>query len=388
MFPRKHTISGKELINKWNTGIHELSYLILKHDITVLDPSNLPKIKFSFNPDDYKIDSEKVLDIILNDPNSLSAMLFWLPDLTRLAIAKDISSLKSKATSKPSSLAEEISSHKQKSPSKPHSSNPDTGVRYCRKSRKGYSPFSRTEPEKHVKDTTKSEKTIKNIIEDQEEKIQQHSNVFSLIGKVWFVKFNQQEWGLYPDQKKYKYLAYLLNLSANIGTNDLREVSIENYALTDCVNPKSDLPKKNNYCEENSDELVSAEYLSKEEIWLVKDNLKNLLDKIAVAKDYDDENMIKHAEEEFYEYVRHLKSQGVIPVIKDDGNKIYLKCHKRLNAEGEKIRQTVKNNIRNAIKDFKDKMPSLVEHLENFCKTKLTETIYHPIPPTSWFVSF
>jgi hypothetical protein len=56
MLPRKHTISGKELINRWNTDAHELSYLILKHDITVLDSSNIPKIKFSFNPDDYRID--------------------------------------------------------------------------------------------------------------------------------------------------------------------------------------------------------------------------------------------------------------------------------------------------------------------------------------------
>ena len=191
MFPRKHTISGKELISKWSTDIHELSYLTLKHGITVLDSSILPKIKFSFNPADYKIDFGKVLDTIRNDPTRLNRMLFWLPELERLEIEKEISSLKSKASSKSPALT------------------PDSGVRYSRKYSENIR-FRRAKPEEQKSDTIKSKKTIMNVIDDQQDEIRQHSNVFSLIGKIWFIKFKQQEWGLFPDHQKYKYKNYCL----------------------------------------------------------------------------------------------------------------------------------------------------------------------------------
>ena len=350
MLPRKHTIDGAQLGNMWNVNIVELAYLIMKLNISVLSPSQVPSVKFFFNPKEYRIDTVTLLNIIQSYPFDLYRMQFWEPEIEKLS---------SKATA----------------------------FRYSKikgsgKTRRGLYRLGKS-PE-----PSNTENALKDVVEIHEDKIKNNSNVFSLVGKVWFVKFNQKEWGLYPDHKKYKYIAHLLNLAANDGAEDNQEVSISNLNLNLCVDPKDLHTEKNNYSEDGLGELDSTEQLSQEEIQIIKENLKNLLNRIELAKDYDDEALIDHAKEEFFSYVKILKQQGVVPLIKDDGDKIFLKCQTRLDKGNEKIRQLVKNNIRNAIRDFNDRMPGLREHLEHFCKTRLTETIYHPIPPASWFVSF
>jgi hypothetical protein len=373
MLPRKHTVSGKELINRWNTDIHELSYLILKHDITVLDSSNIPKIKFSFNPDDYRIDFAQVLNILRNDPTSVCKMLFWLPELESLAIEKEISSLKSKTTPKPPT------------------STPDTGVRYSR-GRPGNIRFRRAEPEKKEKDTTKPEKTIKNVIEDQEEEIRQQSNVFSLIGKVWFVKFKQQEWGLYPDQEKYKYIANVLNLPNNGYDKGDLEFSIYN---TELVGKVKGLEITEEYQDDKTQEGLGdlneshlSEILTSQEVKKFKEIGYELLEQLGKAKDAGDQELIDDAKMNIVKYRSYISNEyGIKTTVSDDETKIYFRIFHRSSKENEKIRQRIKNQIKNAIKDFHDSLPMLRMHLDRSIKTKSYKTVYLPETHISWHIT-
>jgi len=96
MLPRKHIISCTELCRRWNTDFFGLSYLILKYDITILDYHKIPRIKFFFNPNDYRIDTAEVLNIIQKDPRTLEYGTFWLPEIEKLSASGEISNFKSK----------------------------------------------------------------------------------------------------------------------------------------------------------------------------------------------------------------------------------------------------------------------------------------------------
>jgi hypothetical protein len=71
---------------------------ILKHDISVLESSQIPTVKFSFDPKDFKADTANLLNIIQNKPTSLYGKLFWLPEIENLAIEKDLTFIQPKAT--------------------------------------------------------------------------------------------------------------------------------------------------------------------------------------------------------------------------------------------------------------------------------------------------
>lgn len=365
MLSRKHTIDGAGLLNMWDINIHELSYLILKHDISVLEPSSIPRFKFFFNPDKYKIDTAPLLEIIQNVPSRLYKKLFWLPELEGSAIEKDLSSIKSKASSqsieKPSVPLGRYYRPKPKIPEK-----------------------SKTE-----KETTVSENKIKDVIEIHEEDIKTNSNVFSLMGKVWFVKFKQQEWGLYPDQEKYKYIANLLSLAATESERKDLKFSIYNAELVARVKNKdiSELYQDRDEKEDLNDSSLADE-LSDEEIDKFKELGYNLLEDLNKANDSGDQKRIADANEKISKYRSFLFNEhGIKTTISNDGHDIYFKKYYRSNKEQEKIRQLIKNQTRNAIKDFNDRMPTFRMHLESSINPKLVKSMYIPEKYYSWHVS-
>jgi hypothetical protein len=376
MFPRKHTISGLKLMAKWDMDVHELSYLILKHGIIVLKSSDIPKIKFSFNPEYYKIDFTKLLDTIQKDPNSLSEKLFWLPELEKPSIKKEVSSLKSKSNKEPSPPApHELGRYRGK----------DQELRFCRD---GQSPkVSKSEP------TPPAEShSIKDIIEEHESGIKQHSNVFSLMGKVWFVKFKQQEWGLYPDQEKYKYIANILNLPNNsYNTGDL-EFSIYN---TELVEKVKGVELTEEYRGDKAQEDIGdlnesnlSEVLTSQEVKKFKEIGYELLEQLKKAKDAGDQEQIDDAKKNLVKYRSYISSEyGIKTKISDDETKIHFKILHRSGKENEKIRQRIKNQIKNAIKDFHDSLPMLRMHLDRSIKTKSYKTVYLPETHTNWHIS-
>ena len=63
---KKNIIYGSRLAEKWGVDPHELSYIILKQNLSVLDlPSRFNRYS-KYDPNYYKIDSEKLLETILN----------------------------------------------------------------------------------------------------------------------------------------------------------------------------------------------------------------------------------------------------------------------------------------------------------------------------------
>ena len=65
---RKDTINGNRLAAKWGIDIHVLSYLIIKYDLSVLDPPKNFMSKLFFKPNNFRIDVDKILKIMTNGP--------------------------------------------------------------------------------------------------------------------------------------------------------------------------------------------------------------------------------------------------------------------------------------------------------------------------------
>ncbi len=234
------------------------------------------------------------------------------------------------------------------------------------------------------------ELTLKLVVEAHNEEIETNPNVFSLLGKAWFVKFNRNEWGIYPELEKYKYIALLLELFSYTNDPDNLDFSISNLELVGKVKGKKyevKIFKDKEHGEDLYDEAKNAEILTKEEIDSLKQVGYNLLSKLKKAKQWDNYNLINELDEELDKYKAYLqKNYGIIPKF-GDGN-IKFKIRKRPKPEYEKIRQLIKNQINNAIDDFRDRMPSLFQHLKNCIRLKSFDTTYLPEAKIYWHVSY
>jgi hypothetical protein len=239
----------------------------------------------------------------------------------------------------------------------------------------------------HPKKTKKKPSVIlKNVIEEHERDIKINPNVFSLIGNVWFVKFKNQEWGLYPDHEKYKYIVYLLELTKSFSEN--HDYYIYNSDLISKIKDKSASSANDDAAlKEDLNESDLGKELTSEDFKKFQDIGYNLLEELNVAKQVEDPIKQKEAEEGFKTYQSHILNEyGIKSQISDDGLKIYFGIYYRPSKEGEKLRQLIKNQTNNAIKDFKEGMPKLAKHLKLCIKTKLKKTVYMP-EQIHWLVS-
>jgi hypothetical protein len=340
MHSRKDTISGDAITSTYGITTYTLSYQILKYSLTVLDPSSFSSL-----------DLIKILDILQKDNFKISNYLFFLPEIEKNS---DFQEFKKEKIERDRKRAKEVV--------KPR----NLDIRYLPK-------FSKTS------------QTLQNVIEDHDNYIKYQPNVFSLISKVWFIKFQQDEWGLYPDHEKYKYIAALLNAS-----NNNEELSISNTNLISEVKG-TDVDKLFEKAE-TQDELSDsdlAEKLTSEEYNRFKDIGYDLLERKKSALERNRLKLYQKAGEELEKYRSYLlNSYGIKAIIHKNGNDIYFKTLYRSSREVEKSRQVVKNQIRNAIKDFKKSMPILRKHLRNSISTKLNNSIYHPEANTNWHISF
>ncbi len=395
---RKDTINGKRLAAKWGIDdIHELSYHILKYDLSVLDPPKNLILKLFSKPNNFRIDSDKILEIIQSNPRKLYDKLFLADEIDKVSKEINFSSLT-----------------KTKSESSVSDSN--TGVKYRRSEPQETShPVTkgdRSKPQetdivtvddclqldfevdeivsgKEKKTDAVPEKALKDVIEDHEGNIKKYSNVFSLIGKVWFVKFKKQEWGLYPDQKKYKYIGHLLGLPDNSLDGEYPEYSIPNADLVAKVRGKEITEEPHAGIEQDGlNGSFLADTLSPEEIENLKKIGYNFLEKLNEGEKSGNQNLIDDAQKQIDEYRSYLLNEhGIKATISVVGHKIHFKSLHRSGGENEKIRQLVKNQTNNAIKDFQDHMPMLRNHLKNSLKTKVYATTYSPQTHISWHVS-
>jgi hypothetical protein len=389
MSRRTKAITGEQLMAKWHIDEYDLSYLILKHELTVLDPPKIPILKTFLRSRHVRTDSEKFLKIIMNDPHSLQQKLFLVEEIENMG---DLSSIyiersKQKMRSFLSSL-EDLSSG-QPEPRSPEKDDSEQSlpVRYSRKS-----PASRTRtPSREFNKAfgITDESMLKDAIEDHESEIKSTPNVFSLIGKVWFVKFKNDEWGLYPDQEKYKYIATLLSLSNENPKDKELEYSIYNVDLMVKVKGKKISAEAPNYDEQGDlSRSDLAETFSSEDVGRFRESWHEILEELREARESGDQKLVNETQDKIDRYRSILLNDyGIQTMISKDETRVFFKTLHRASAENEKVRQIVKNQINNAIKDFKEHMPMFGRHLRHSLKTKLYNTLYSPENHILWHVS-
>ena len=365
-----------QLAREWKVDPHELSYVILKQNLAVLD---IPRRTYQFSkydPNYYKIDSTKLLKIIQNERLNLRDKAFWLPEIQR--VTDYVSSLPKK---------------NRKTPNWPFEIYYFPNVRLCKGSPKDYQRSKEKKDkiekiEQALPEQTKKKPTdiLKKVIEEHESDIKKNSNVFLLLGKVWFVKFKNKEWGLYPDLEKYKYIVHLLELTKSASEN--HEYFIYNSDLISKIKEINDSSENSEtVLKEDLNESDLGKELSPEDFKKFKDIGYGLLEELNIAKQAEDSIKQNKAEEVFKTYQSHILNEyGIKSQISDNGLKIHFGTYYRPSKESEKLRQLIKNQINNAIKDFNESMPTLSKHLQSCLKTKLNKTVYTP-EKINWQVS-
>ena len=155
---KKNLIYGTQLTKKWGIDSHELSYIILKQNLSILD---LPK-RFNryskYDPNYYKIDPEKLTDIIKYNSKSLHDKAFWIPEIQK---ATDYANLLPKKIH-----ISPVHSHLR------------TMVRFSKVMPSDFQPSKEDKIETHIKQTQREpENAIKDIIEGHERDIKINPNV-------------------------------------------------------------------------------------------------------------------------------------------------------------------------------------------------------------------
>jgi len=361
---KKNIIWGDKVIKEWGVSYHELSYIILKQNLSILDPAKLFTRQRRYDFDYFKLDSEQLIETIQESPRLLRYRAFWKPEIQK---ATDYVSLLPRKTCEPYDY--------------------NSGIRFSRVAEDSQ-PFKKDKTETQPQQAQDEPYSgLKNIIEEHEGNLKNYSNVFSLIGKVWFVKFKNQEWGLYPDHEKYKYIAYVLDSTKSVPGK--LGYSVYNLDLKGKVKGKS--VSSENYDTVLKEDLNVSDLgtdLTPEEYRRFKDIGYELLEELNEAKQSDDPVKEKEAEEDFKKYQSHILNEyGIKSQISKDGLKIYFGTYYRSSKDSEKLRQSIKNQINNAIKDFKESMPTLSIHLRNSLKIKLDRTLYSPEHRAHWQIA-
>jgi hypothetical protein len=209
------------------------------------------------------------------------------------------------------------------------------------------------------------------------------------MGRVWFAKFAEAEWGLYPDQQKYRYIAHVLSLCNGHPKAQDSEHSIYNADLYAKVSGK-ETGSESHADGETTRPLSTSDLgdkLSQEDINGFRKVGNDLLDQLHEAKEAGNPTHVKKVQENIDLYRSHPFNQyGIKTVISKDEKSISFRVLYRASAEVEKLRQLVKHQIRKATEDF-DRMPRFQSHLQHSFKMKSNKTFYSPESPTSWYVS-
>jgi hypothetical protein len=112
-----------------------------------------------------------------------------------------------------------------------------------------------------------------------------------------------------------------------------------------------------------------------------------LLEHLREARESGNPDLIGKAEKDIHLYRSHLSNNyGIMAKVSKDEEKIHFRKYHRPTREIEKLRQLVKNQVNNAIKDF-DRMPGFQSHLHHSLHIGSHKTVYSPENPTAWTVT-
>ena len=355
---------GRLLLTHYGADIPELYYQIIKLGLTVLEKRPRKSwLRYFLKPEYQRINSEQLLEIIQHDPQKLENKLFLASEAANLPPPRKIDAEASLVR------APHSESDKQKLESESRPSDSSVG--------------------KEPRASLDNKFFLRMAIEDHESHMKNSPNVFSLLGKVWFIKFNNEEWGLYPDYEKYKYVANVLSLSSEATEGGKGEYTIHIVGLVAKVKG-NELPDENEV--EPDEEGLSHTYLSeeitKEEIGRIGEIGHQLLDQLREARKSQDQERIHKVLEIIARYRSHLlREYGIRTRVSEDEKRIKFKSLHRSGKEIEKVRQLVKNQISNAIRDLGKHMPLFATHLEHSLRTTDYKAVYSPEQPISWTIS-
>jgi hypothetical protein len=278
MTQNREFITGKKLIGRWyGLGKRNFYYLagdILKYDLTVVDGVENPGTENSII---IGVKPAGIAHILQNEPQTLKKRLFYFPEIEAV----------------------------ERRPN-----------------------FSIIDPHRRYKSSAeiKIPKTIRDVVEFEDDEIRNNHNVFALRGKVWFVKYNQKEWGLYPFHQKYKYVACLLSFSMSSKGDPL--IAVRNPELISFV--KKNSPEKPDSNPEDMEGLQrdhnglgilknKSKYLDKKFKELI-DAGNELVSIIDIAQASGNPDSISDAQEKFDIFKNYMSDEyGIACGISDHG---------------------------------------------------------------------
>ncbi len=227
-------------------------------------------------------------------------------------------------------------------------------------------------------------------VEQFEPDLKNHENVFYAFSKAWMVKFKDKI-TILPNQEKHRYIPNILNSSnRHIIGKELR-LEISNIEL---VSRATGMELEDGgydislgEYEEEYKEESPFESISGKDFNSMKKAARKILSKIKTSKLSNDRQAQDEAYNAYEIFKQYASDHGLYCRLDEENMQINLKPLLKLKPEQEKIRQRIKNQIANAIKDMEADIPMLATHLRKSIKTKLTTTIYSPENPTEWFIS-
>lgn len=357
-------IPGRLLLAQFEADIPELCYQIIKLGLTVLEKRPRKSwLRYFLKAEYERFDSEELLGIIQDDPQKLGNKLFLVSETAKLTPPRE------RHTEAPLSETPRPEPDNEKSGSE--------------------SQVSDSSLQKEAALSLDNKSLLRMTIEDHERETKNSPNVFSLLGKAWFIKFKNEEWRLYPDHEKYRYVASMLSLTGEPAEGGKGEYAIHIVGLVAKVKG-NELPAESEV--EPDEEGLSHTYLSeeipKEEIGRIGEIGHQLLNQLREARKSQDQGRIHKVQEIIARYRSHLlREYGIRTRVSEDEKRIKFKSLHRSGKEIEKVRQIVKNQISNAIRDLGKHMPLFAAHLESSLRTTDYKTVYSPQQPILWTIS-
>jgi|GEM_PF-5220986 len=335
-------VTGKQIMDYWQLNEFELGYYTLKYDLTIVD-----RVEIAEDDNDslvWGINTQNRIRILRDEIGSLPQCQFYVPEIEMDGNRGGLKLIDLKAG---------------------YFFNPDAGYYFCSLG---------TAPE-----------SLKEAIEGNHPEIKSSENVFKNFGPVWWVVYRSDEEALLVDQERYRYIAHLLsNSNDSHGDSDSFIYNTELIGLVkkksfEEIYPEADVDSE-------SISIIESDNLTKSE----KDRIENigyeLLDALESAKSSGDSHSISAARDNFNKYQSHILNEyGIKSNAKN--SRLFFGQQNRATPEFEKLRQNIKNQIRNAKKELKKHMPRLSKHLDRSITVHQYKTSYQPEIKIPWHVS-
>jgi len=207
-------------------------------------------------------------------------------------------------------------------------------------------------------------------------------NVFSIEGDIWKVIYNGDQTSL-RNLERIRYIVHLIdNPNREFYSHQLTNLvkgnnqELQNLRAINTIDPiNSNDEDENKFQKTILDDPYELD-IQPEELQAIKKIAMQFWEKLNDPELSDNEK--SEAQDNWAKTVNFYSSEYGI-ILKPNKDGIYLNVKKRLKKDYEKARTNVRKHIKNAIKDFDKKIPSLSKYLKNHIHTG-NKCVYIPDP--------